>query len=115
MSHAVGDENVGNDDLGRVDEDTFVVDGNLYRASLESGNRLAVAQSAAVADGAIDDVVLQNGSELLGGKSGDQVRNAGEGTVLRGEDGDILESGVSVERLPQRTLEVCFSSCGHLP
>lgn len=95
VGHTVGNENVRDNDLGRVKEDVAVANGNLDRASLEGGNGLSILQGATVADSTVNDVVLQDRGELLSGQGGNQVVNGGESAVLRGKDGNILDFQVS--------------------
>lgn len=92
VSNTVGNENVRDDNLGRVEEDVAVADGDLDRAALEGGDGLSILEGAAIAHSAVNDVVLQDGGELLSGQRSDQVGNGGESTVLRGKDGDVLIS-----------------------
>lgn len=91
VSNTIGNENVRDDDLSGVEEDVAVVNSNLDRAALEGGNGLSILEGAAVAHSAVDNVVLQDGGELLSGQRSDQVGNGGEGTVLRGKDSDVLK------------------------
>jgi hypothetical protein len=59
VQHAVGEQDIGGDDAGAVHEHFAVDDGYDDVAAAESGDG-AVGQRAAVGDGAVDDVVLQD-------------------------------------------------------
>ena len=59
VQDTVGDQDIGGDDTSAVDEDLAVNDGDGNVATAESGDG-AVGQRAAVCDGAVDDVVLQD-------------------------------------------------------
>ena len=94
MNNAVGDEDIGKDDLGVVNIDVAVADGDLDALAVE-GLDGSLLELAAVGNGAGDDVVLEDALEVL---LADVVEGAelGEGFVVGGEDSDALglEEGV---------------------
>ncbi len=94
MHDTAGHEDVRVHDPGAVDEDGAVLDGD---CEIGATKRLdgGVGQTAAVGDGAVDDVVLEDGGGL---RRGDVAQSGGdvlEGVVGRREDGDV---GRPVER-----------------
>lgn len=94
----VGDQDIRHDDLGGVDEHGAVDHGDGQTLAVHGFERGAVLQGGRVADGSVDDVVLEDAGDLLGG----HVRQGGadglEGGVVRGENGHVLGG---VERLHQ--------------
>ena len=79
---------VGDDDAGAVDEDFAVDDGDGDVAAAESGDG-AVGQRAAVGNGAVDDVVLQDGGSLLSSQVAEGRADILERSVVGGEDGQV--------------------------
>ena len=103
VQDAVGDQDVCYDDTGAVHEDFAVDDGDGHVAAAESGDG-AVGQRAAVCHGAVDDVVLQNGSGLLCSQVAQGRADVFERSVVGGEDGQI---GCRVDSFS----EVCGVDC----
>lgn len=60
MDNAVGDENIGDDDLGVVDEDAVVVDGDGDVGTVDGGDGGAVYEAGRVSDCAGNHVVSEN-------------------------------------------------------
>ena len=103
MNHTVGDKNVGVDDTSGINEDGAVVgDGDLDVLAVESG-QAGVAEGGAVADGALDDVVLQNLRELVVCDVGGAAGNPLESIVVGAEDGDVRQ-------VFERGYKVCLGS-----
>lgn len=90
VDDTVRDQHIGCDDLGAVDEDGAVghADGHIHAAH---GHQRHVAEHAAVADCAVDDVVFQDGSQLLLGHVGEGGADGSESLVVGHEHGDIHE------------------------
>lgn len=88
MQDAIGEQDVCDDDAGAVHEDFAVDDGDGYVAATESRDS-AVGQRAAVGDGAVDDVVLQDGSSLLGSEVAQGGADVLKRSVVGGEDGQV--------------------------
>lgn len=95
MDDAVGDEDVGDDNLGRVDENLAVDDADVELGAVEGGQG-GVGQATAVADDTVDDVVLEDIGEGLGGQVGGHAADGGKGLVGRGKDGHIGQAGQGV-------------------
>lgn len=66
MNDAVRDENIRLDNTRAVDEDARALLGDPELATAESGNVGIVHEGGAVADGALDDVILKDAGELAG-------------------------------------------------
>ena len=88
VQDTVGEQDVGGDDAGAVHEDFTVDDGDGDVVAAEGGN-CAVGQRAAVGDGAVDDVVLQDRGGFFGGQVGEGGADVLEGGVVWCEDGQI--------------------------
>lgn len=88
---AVGDQHVGQDDLGAVDEDGAVLDAHCHVAATDGRDPLAVGQVGAVCDRAVDDVVLEDRGELVAGEVWQCGADVLERLVGRCEDGDVAE------------------------
>lgn len=91
MSHTVGEEDVGLDNLGAVDEDAAVLDGHRDGRSLQGVEGRARGQGGAVAYGTSDDVILKDGRQLGCGQVRREICDGSKGGVCRGEDSNILE------------------------
>ena len=111
MDDTVGDENVGNEDLGAVDEDGAVGEGDGDVISLQGFGGGAVHEHGAVKDGAFDDwsgdvsivawraecgqgcekltVVAENGGELIDAEVADGGTDVLEGHIVGHEDGEV--------------------------
>lgn len=94
VDDAVAHENVGDRDLGAVDVDGAVDDGDVNVLARKCAHG-TVHQAAAVAEAA-DDVVLEPLGDLLHGEVGEDAPDGVEGVVARGKDGQIAGG---VERL----------------
>lgn len=88
MQDTVCDEDVGGDDAGAVHEDLAVDDGDGHVAATEGGDS-AVGQRAAVCNGSVDDVVLQDGSSLLSSEVAQSGADVLEGCIVGCEDGQV--------------------------
>lgn len=88
MEDTVGEQDVGGDDAGAVYKDFTVDNGDGDVVAAESGD-CAVGKRAAVGDGAVDDVVLQDRGGFFGGQVGEGGANVLEGGVVWCEDGQI--------------------------
>jgi len=89
VQDAVLDEHIGVDDTGGVDEDgTVGSDGDLHIFTVH-GSQTGVAEGSAVADRALDNVVLQDVGQLIvrnvSGTAGDSL----EGVVVGAKDCDV--------------------------
>ena len=94
MQHTVGDEDVGNDDLGSIHEDGAVLilsDAQLAVVIFRS-ERCAVRQVGRVVH-AVDDVVFDDVPQIFGGEVGKGRSNVVESLVVGREDGDIAIVG----------------------
>lgn len=90
MDNTVGNQDVGNDDLSTVDEDTAVLlDGDGDALAVEGLDLSAVLKVSGESDGAGNDVVLQNRGDVLGGGVGEGSSDLLEGLVGGGEDGQV--------------------------
>lgn len=89
MHDTAGDEDVWVDDAGGVDEDFAVDDGDVDVWAGHGGEGSAL-QEGGVGDGAVDDVVLEEGGGLGGGEVGEDGADILEGGVGGREDGDVL-------------------------
>lgn len=88
MKNTVGDEDIRNNDLGLVDIDSSVVDGNVEILTIGSSEG-TVLECAAVAKSVVDDVVLENILEISLAGVGKDGANVGKGTVAGNKDGDV--------------------------
>ena len=88
MQDTIGQQDIGGDDAGAVDEDFAVDDGDGHVVAAKGGDG-AVGQRAAVSDCAIDDVVLQNCGSLFGGEVGEDRADVLESGVVRSENGQV--------------------------
>lgn len=68
VNNTVAHEHIGSHNLGIVDEDSVVINGDGHRIAFERFDLLAVGQRATVADGTSDNVVGQDGCQLVGGQ-----------------------------------------------
>lgn len=91
VDDAIGNQNVGNDNLGAVDEDVAVVNRDV---DLLAGNglNLAALEATAVSDGPLDNVVLQDAGQVLGTELSDDRGDGGKGVVVGSKDGDVLKA-----------------------
>lgn len=89
MEDTVGDENIRNDNLGLIDKDITVVDGNVDLLTLGS-SKSAVPQRAAVSNSAIDNVVLENALEVIAAEITHNRTNIGKCGVVGSKDGNVL-------------------------
>jgi hypothetical protein len=90
VQDAVLDQDVSVDDASGVDENRAVgADGDVELFAVESGEFGVVFQGGAVADGACDDVVLEDGGEFFVGGGEVCGGEALEGVVVGAEDCDV--------------------------
>ena len=93
MQDTVCEQDVSCDDAGAVHEYFAVDDGDGHIAAAESGD-CAVGQRAAVGNGSVDDVVLKDGSSLLGGEVAQSRADVLECSVVGCKDRQV---GCSVD------------------
>ena len=94
MQDTVGNEDVGHDDLGGVDEDgaiLMVSDAKLFAVILTS-ECCAVCQRGRVVY-AVDDVVLDDSPQIVSGEVSESRTNAVESLVVGREDGHVAIVG----------------------
>lgn len=89
VEDTVGDEDIRNDNLGLIDKDIAIMDGNVDILALGSSKR-AVPQRAAVSDSAIDNVVLENALEVVAAEITHNGTNIGKCSVVGRKDGNVL-------------------------
>lgn len=65
MEYTVGDEDIGNDNLGLIDKDATVINDDIGIGAFERLELRAVLQQRAIAHGALHDMVLQDARKLL--------------------------------------------------
>jgi hypothetical protein len=88
VDDTVGDENIRDDDLGLVDVDSAVVNGNVKLLAIGSSES-TVLESAAVAKSVVYDVVREDISEITLAGVGEDGTDVGKGTVVGNKDGDV--------------------------
>lgn len=88
VQDTVREQDVGSDDTSAVDEDFALNDGDGDVVATESGDR-AVGQRAAVRDGAVDHVVLQDLGGFFSSEVGQSRRNVLESSVDGSKDGEV--------------------------
>lgn len=89
VDDTVGDQDISGDDLGVVNENTLVADGDGEHLAVGGGELSAVHEAGRVADGAGDNMVGQDAGEVLGGQVAESRANVLESLVGGSEDGDI--------------------------
>ena len=89
VHNAIRNQDVGSHDLGAVDEDGAVHNGDGHVVALECLDRGAVRQVSAVGNGAIDDVVLEDARQLCHGQITDSRANGLESSIVGNEDGHV--------------------------
>lgn len=89
VNDTVGDQDVGSDNAGAVDENAAIVDGDGQILAVGCLENSSVAETRAVAKSSSDDVVGQDISGLFGGQVSETGANSLESCVGRSEDGDV--------------------------
>lgn len=90
MDHAVGDQNVGLDHTSVVDVDRSTLKSHGDVSTVESLQRAAVHDVGAVERwAASNNVVLEDGGDLLGGQVGQVGSDSLEGGVVGDKHGQI--------------------------
>lgn len=98
VKNTVGDEDIRNNDLGLVDIDSSVVDGNVEILAIGSSEG-TVLKIAAVTKSVVDDVVLENILEISLASIGKDGANVGKGAVAGNKDGDVPLTGEVGQKL----------------
>lgn len=94
MDDTVGNEDISQHNLGVVDEDTAVVDGDSQVSPVQGGNDSAIPDGRRVDRLSTNDsVVGKDTGDLLGGEVAKARADSLESGVVGSENGDIL-SGV---------------------
>lgn len=88
MQDTVRDEDVSGDDAGAVYEDFAIDDGDGHVAAAESRDG-TVGKRAAVCNGSVDNVVLQDGSSLLSSEVAQSRADVLERCIVGCEDGQV--------------------------
>lgn len=89
VENTVGDEDIRNDNLGLIDKDITIMDGNVDILTLGS-SKSAVPQRAAVSDSAVDNVVLENALEVIAAEITHDRANIRKCGVVGCKDGNVL-------------------------
>ena len=89
MDDAVGNENVGDNDLGVVNENAVVVDGDGDVGAVDGGDGGAVCEARRVSDCTGNHVVSKDLGEVVGGEAGEGRTNVLEGLIGGCEDGYV--------------------------
>lgn len=98
MDDSVGDQNISNNNVCVVDLDTRLGNLDLDFGSIESWD-LAGLKLSRVGNGSSNNVVGQDVSKLLDGKSGSDLGDSLESLVGWSEDGDVLSLGHSADEI----------------
>lgn len=106
MHNTITNNNISSSDLGTVEVDTAVPDSNSNSAVGQGVEDLSILQPRGVADIIDNDVLAEDGDDLLVGEAGGVDR--GESAVLGREDGDAggLADGFDEVELGQEGGEV---------
>lgn len=106
VHNTVLNNHISSSDLGAVEVDTAVPDGNSNGAVGEGVEDLAILKERGVADVVDNDVLAEDADDLLVGEAGGV--NGSKGAVLGGEDGDAggLTDGLNEVELGQEGGEV---------
>lgn len=92
VDDTVGDEHVGDDDLGLVDVDSAVVNLDVNLLTSSSGES-AVLEVGAVANSVVDNMVPEDVHEIRLAGVGEDGANVGKGAVAGRKDGDVPGAG----------------------
>jgi len=87
VHHTVADQDIGSHNLGRVNVDSAVVHGEGDLLAVHGLDGRSILDRGAIGDSAFDDMVTQDGRQLLLSQIGNQVANGVEGAVVGDEDG----------------------------
>ena len=98
VKNTVGDEDIRNDDLGLVDIDSSIVDGNVKILAIGSSEG-TVLKIAAVTKSVVDNVVLENILEISLAGVGKDGANVGKGSVAGNKDGNVPLTGEVGQKL----------------
>lgn len=96
---AVGDQNIRRDNTGVVHEHVTIFEADRDIPTAHGRDAGAVLQGRGVSNGAVDDVVRENGGHLLGCKGGESRSDGLESLVIWRKDGDVAERIDCVDEL----------------
>ena len=93
VDNTVRDQDVSNCDASTVHKDaTLLANGNGKVGAIESSEDSSIRDSGGVANSAVDNVVGEDASNVLGGSVGESRANVRESLSRRSEDSDIWGS-----------------------
>jgi hypothetical protein len=89
LDYTILSEDISLDNLGAIDRNNTIGDGNLDGTSLESWKGLSVLEVRAVSN-SLDNVIGKGTGDLGSGKSLEKRSGSSEGSVGRSKNGDIF-------------------------
>ena len=98
MQNTARDENIGVNDSSSVDKDCTILDRNVETAATKGLDR-AITERAAVRDGAVDHVILENACQLAYAKAASCTANSLESGVGWRKDGNVRSGVKSGEKV----------------
>lgn len=88
VDDAILQQDIGNRDLCRVGIYSAVHHGDGNVLSVD-GSKCRILQFCAIVDGAVDDMVAEDISQLVRSKVSNYASNSVKGVIVRGEDGNV--------------------------